>query len=203
MADAPLTGCRVAILATHGFEQSELLDPKEALEDAGAEVHVISPETGHIRGWSQGNWGESVHVDVGLSEANPEDYDALVLPGGVMNPDSLRRIPEAVDFVRAFVDGGKPIGAICHGPWTLIETEGLAGRLVTSWPSLRTDLINAGARWVDEEVVTDRGWVTSRKPADLPAFNRKLIEEFSEGRHAALRKERVEKTVQDSARHLQ
>lgn len=200
MPDALLGGCRVAILSTDGFEQSELVEPKEALENAGAEVHVVSPEHGHIRGWDQKSWGDTVRVDVGLSEANPEDYDALLLPGGVMNPDRLRMNEEAVEFVRSFVESGKPIAAICHGPWTLIEAGGVSGRLMTSWPSIRTDLVNAGARWVDEEVVADRGWVTSRKPADIPEFNRKMIEEFSEGRRAGVRAERA---AQEFSRHLQ
>ncbi|HET7452103.1 MAG TPA: type 1 glutamine amidotransferase domain-containing protein [Thermoanaerobaculia bacterium] len=178
-----IEGMRVAILATEGFEQSELLEPREALEDAGAAAEIVSPETGKIRGWKQGDWGKKVDVDVPLDEADADRYDALLLPGGVMNPDKLRMNPRAVSFVKSFVDAGKPIAAICHGPWTLIEAGAVRGRRVTSWPSLRTDLTNAGARWVDEEVVADRGLVTSRKPDDLPAFNRKMLEEFSEGRH--------------------
>lgn len=203
MSEYNLEGCRVAILATHGFEQSELLEPKESLEDAGAEVHVVAPEAGQIRGWNMKNWGDAVHVDLALSDANPEDYDALMLPGGVMNPDSLRINPQAIEFIRAFVEAGKPIAAICHGPWTLIEADAVAGRVMTSWPSLRTDLANAGAKWVDEEVVTDRGLVTSRKPADIPAFTRKMIEEFAEGRHATVQRTRADDIAEESSRHLQ
>jgi len=177
-------GMRVAILATEGFEESELLEPKKALESEGAKAEVVSPKDGEIRGWAKGDWGKKVDVDVLLEEADPAAYDALVLPGGVMNPDKLRMNPRAVAFVKSFVDAGKPIAAICHGPWTLIEAGAVRGRRMTSWPSLQTDLRNAGARWVDEEVVVDEGIVTSRKPADLPAFNRKMIEEFGEGRHA-------------------
>jgi protease I len=179
-----LTGKRVAILATNGFEQSELEEPKKALERAGARADVVSLSQGKIRGWHQTDWGNSVRVDVTIERANPDDYDGLVLPGGVINPDKLRLDPEAVDFVRAFVKSGKPIAAICHGPWTLINAGGVRGRKMTSWPSLQVDLENAGAHWVDEEVVVDQGLVTSRKPDDLPAFNRKLIEELAEGRHA-------------------
>jgi protease I len=167
----------------NGFEQSELLEPKKALEAAGARVDVISPQSGKVKGWQHTNWGQEVPVDLGLDEARADDYDALLLPGGVMNPDKLRANPKAVQFVRSFVDSGKPIAAICHGPWTLIEAGGVKGRKVTSWPSLQTDLKNAGASWVDQEVVTDKGLVTSRKPDDLPAFNKKMIEEFAEGRH--------------------
>ena len=179
-----IEGMRVAILATEGFEQSELLEPKKALENEGAIAEVVSPKAEKIRGWDAGDWGKEVDVDVLLEEADPSRYEALVLPGGVMNPDKLRMNPRAVAFVKSFVEAGKPIAAICHGPWTLIEAGAARGRRMTSWPSLRTDLQNAGARWVDEEVVVDNGIVTSRKPADLPAFHRKMIEEFEEGRHA-------------------
>jgi protease I len=178
-----LSGHKVAILATDGFEKSELFEPKKALEGAGAVVDIVSFKIGKIKSWDKKDWGPSIEVDLDLDDANPEDFDALVLPGGVMNPDSLRKDQKAVEFVRSFVQAGKPIGAICHGPWTLIEADGVRGRIVTSWPSLQTDLRNAGADWVDEEVVTDNGLVTSRKPDDLPAFNRKLIEEIAEGRH--------------------
>jgi protease I len=178
-----LTGKRVAILATNGFEQSELEEPKKALERAGARADVVSPSQGQIRGWHHTDWGNSVHVDVTIERANPDDYDGLVLPGGLINPDKLRMDPEAVEFVRAFVTSGKPIAAICHGPWTLINAGGVRGRKMTSWPSLQVDLENAGAHWVNEEVVVDQGLVTSRKPDDLPAFNRKMIEELAEGRH--------------------
>ncbi|WII71159.1 type 1 glutamine amidotransferase domain-containing protein [Bdellovibrio sp. 22V] len=180
---AQLSEKKVAILATDGFEKAELLDPKKALEQAGAEVTVISLKSGQIKSWSEGNWSDPIQVDLTLDKARPENFDALMLPGGVINPDKLRMEPKAVEFVRSFVDSGKPIAAICHGPQTLINAEGVEGRRMTSWPSLRADLENAGAEWVDEEVVTDQGLVTSRKPADIPAFNRKMIEEFAEGRH--------------------
>jgi protease I len=180
-----LKGRRVAILATEGFEYSELTEPKKALEDAGAKTQIISPKEGKIKGWSKGDWGDSVSVDVNLNSANPNDYDALLLPGGVMNPDKLRMEPGAVQFVRSFFDAHKPVAAICHGPWMLIEAEVVRGRRLTSWPSLKTDIRNAGGHWADEEVITDQGLVTSRKPADIPAFNRKIIEEFAEGKHKA------------------
>lgn len=180
---AKLDGKRVAILVTQGFEQSELTGPKEALEKAGAKAEIVSPAGDKVQAWDEQDWGKSFRVDVPLKKARPDDYDALVLPGGVMNPDKLRMDKKAVDFVRAFVAAQKPIAAICHGPWTLIEAGAVEGRRVTSWPSLQTDLRNAGAEWVDEQVVVDNGLVTSRKPADLPAFNRKMLEEFAEGRH--------------------
>lgn len=175
-----LEGKTVAILATHGFEQSELLEPKRALEDAGARTEVVSLESGTIRGWKLKNWGQDVPVDVTIKTATPDRYDALVLPGGVMNPDNLRQEPLAVDFVRAFFDSGKPVAAICHGPWTLVEADVLRGMRLTSWPSLRTDIRNAGGEWVDQEVVSDQQLVTSRKPADLPAFNRRMVEMFAQ-----------------------
>jgi intracellular protease, PfpI family len=178
-----IQGLRVAILATDGFEQSELLVPKAALEKAGADTKVVSLKSGEIKGWSKGDWGKSVKVDLTLEKAKADDFDALMLPGGVMNPDKLRNDEKAVAFVQEFVDSGKPIAAICHGPQVLIETGALRGRNMTSWPSLRTDMINAGAEWIDSEVVTDNGLVTSRKPDDIPAFNRKMIEEFAEGPH--------------------
>lgn len=174
---------KVAILATHGFEESELLSPKEALEQAGAEVHVISMESGSIKGWKDKDWGKTVAVDKILADTDPNDYDALLLPGGVMNPDKLRLEKDAVAFASHFFEQGKPIAAICHGPQTLIETGMLKGREVTSFPSLQTDLQNAGATWTDQEVVVDRGLVTSRTPQDLPAFNKKMIEEIGEGIH--------------------
>ena len=174
---------RVAALVEHGFEQSELLEPKQALEAAGATVDVVSPQSGRVKGWQHKDWGHEVTVDRPLDAASADEYDALLLPGGVMNPDRLRANERAVAFVKAFVDAGKPIAAICHGPWTLIDAGAVRGRMMTSWPSLKTDLRNAGANWVDREVVTDHGLVTSRKPDDLPAFNRKMIEEFAEGRH--------------------
>jgi protease I len=178
-----LDGKRVAILATDGFEQSELLEPRKALEAAGAKTFVVSPKSGQIKAWHDNNWGVDVSVDVPLDGAKPEDYDALLLPGGVANPDKLRIEPKAVQFVKAFVVAGKPIGAICHGPWTLIEADAVRGRKMTSWPSLQTDLRNAGAHWTDAEVVTDHGLVTSRKPADIPAFSKQLIAEIAEGSH--------------------
>jgi protease I len=181
-----LTGKKVAILATDGFEQSELLDPRQALEEAGATTTIISPNEGEIRGWNEDDWGESVEVDLTLADADPRDYDALVLPGGVQNPDTLRTIPEAVEFVKAFFEAGKPVAAICHGPQLLIEANVVKGRKLTSFPSLKIDLKNAGADWIDEEVVVDQGLVTSRRPDDLPAFNAKLVEEIGEGRHEGL-----------------
>lgn len=176
-----LNGKRIAILATDGFEQSELSSPKHALENEGAKVEVISPHLGTIRGWKDKNWAESIEVTSMLGAADPADYDALMLPGGVMNPDHLRSTPAAVEFVAAFVEARKPIAAICHGPWTLIEAGAAYGRKMTSYHSIKTDLINAGAEWVDEAFVIDRGVVTSRSPNDLPVFNEKMIEVFAEG----------------------
>ena len=175
---------RVAALVDNGFEQSELVEPKKALEAAGAKVDIVSPQSGKVKGWDMKQWGEEVSVDRELDDARADEYEALLLPGGVMNPDKLRVNPKAVAFVKAFVDAGKPIAAICHGPWTLIEAGAVRGRKLTSWPSLQTDLRNAGANWVDQEVVVDNGLVTSRKPDDIPAFNRKMIEEFGEGKHS-------------------
>ena len=182
MADQ-LKGKRVAALATNGFEQDELLKPREALQQAGAKVEIVSPESGRIRGWKHKAWGDEVNVDRTLEQAKAGDYDALLLPGGVMNPDQLRMNPRAVQFVKQFFDDGKPIAVICHGPWTLVEAGVVHGLTMTSWPSVKTDLVNAGAKWVDQEVVVDRGVVSSRKPDDIPAFNRKMIEEFAEGIH--------------------
>jgi protease I len=178
-----LDGIKVAILATDGFEQSELFEPKKALEEEGAEVSIVSLKSGEIKGWNHTNWGETIDVDLTVAEANADDFDALQLPGGVMNPDKLRMDKKAVSFIKAFFEAGKPVGAICHAPWTLIEADVVRGKTVTSWASLRTDLENAGAEWVDEEVVTDNGLITSRKPDDIPAFNKKIIEEFAEGVH--------------------
>lgn len=174
---------RIAILATHGFEQSELQSPKEHLEQQGWTTEIISPESGNIKSWTDGNWGTDFTVDRNLDEANASDYDALVLPGGVINPDKLRTDERALSFVRAFFDAGKPVAAICHGPQTLISADVVHGRTLTSYPSVKTDLINAGAQWVDKEVVTDKGLVTSRTPDDLPAFNKKMVEEIREGKH--------------------
>jgi protease I len=180
-----LDGKRVAILVADGFEQSELERPQEALEDAGAETLIVSPNEESVAGWHHFDAGDLFDVDVPLAEATADDFDALLLPGGVANPDQLRMNPEAVQFVKAFFDAGKPVAAICHGPWTLIEAGAVKGRTMTSWPSLKTDLTNAGAKWVDEQVVVDNGLVTSRKPDDIPAFNEKMIEEFAEGKHGA------------------
>ncbi len=180
-----LQGKRVAALVENGFEQIELLEPKGALEAAGATVDVISPRPGKVRGWNHTEWGDEVNVDRALDQAMPGDYDALLLPGGVMNPDRLRTNEKAVRFVRQMFDDGKPIAAICHGPWTLVEADVVRGARMTSWPSLQTDLRNAGADWVDETVVVDRGIVSSRKPDDIPAFNEKMIDLFKAGRQAA------------------
>ena len=177
-----LSGKKIAILATDGFEQSELFEPKKALEAAGAEVSVISIKDGKIKGWNQGDWGQSIAVDFTLEGTSPEDYDALMLPGGVMNPDKLRNNVLAVEFAQSFTEASKPIAAICHGPQLLIETGWLRGKTMTSFPSLKTDLKNAGANWEDEEVVNDQGLVTSRKPDDIPAFNKEMIELFATGR---------------------
>jgi len=178
-----LNNLKVAILTENGFEESELLSPKTALEAEGAQVHVISPQKDMVRSWKDGNWGMELKVDKDISEAQPSEYDAVMLPGGVMNPDKLRMNKDAVRFVEHFFETGKPIAAICHGPQTLIETDMLKGKEMTSYPSLKTDLENAGVRWVDKEVVVDNGLVTSRSPKDLPAFNKKMIEEFAEGIH--------------------
>ena len=180
----PLNGLRVAILATDGFEQSELTEPRRALAEAGAATEVISPKSGTIKGWNHKEWGQDVSVDETLDRADPDNYDALVLPGGVMNPDSLRMQPKAVAFVKAFFDARKPVGAICHGPWTVVESGAAKGHTMTSWPSLRTDIENAGADWVDREVVVDDNLVTSRKPDDIPAFNREIIKLFEKPRAA-------------------
>lgn len=178
-----LAGKRVAILVTNGFEYDEFSLPRKALEQAGATVTVVSLEKGEIKGWKNGNWAGVVEVDLTIDKASADDFEALMLPGGPMNPDKLRLSPEAVDFVRKFDSAKKPIAAICHAPSILIEADIVRNRQVTSWPAIRTDLINAGAQWVNSEVVVDEGLVTSRKPADIPAFNQKMIEQFGEGRH--------------------
>ncbi|MDB6067946.1 MAG: glutamine amidotransferase [Pedosphaera sp.] len=178
-----LKGKKVAILVEKGFEEVEMTLPREALNAAGAETALVSPVAKKVKSWDMTKWGKSFPVDVPLAKAQADEYDALLLPGGVINPDKLRINPQAVEFVKSFIEAGKPVAAICHGPWTLIETGAVRGRRMTSWPSLRTDLKNAGADWVDEEVVVDEGLVTSRKPDDIPAFNRKVIEEFKEGVH--------------------
>jgi protease I len=186
MSDS-LKNKRVAILATDGVEQVELLEPRKALQDAGAKTDVISPKSGQINGWNHTDWGQKIPVDVELKSADPNQYDALLLPGGVLNPDTLRMDPDAVRFVKSFFEAHKPVAAICHGPWMLVEAGVVHGRKLTSWPSLKTDIRNAGGQWTDEQVVTDQGLVTSRKPDDIPAFNKKIIEEFAEGKHQAQR----------------
>jgi protease I len=178
-----LDGKRVAFLATDGVEQVELIEPLEAVRDEGAEVDVISLKKGEFQGFEHLDKGQTFTADKAVKDARADDYDGLVLPGGVANPDFLRSDADAVRFVRSFVEAKKPVGAICHGPWTLVEADVIKGRTLTSWPSLQTDIRNAGATWVDEEVHVDQGLVTSRKPDDLPAFNAKVIEEVAEGRH--------------------
>ena len=173
-----LKGKRIAILVADGFEQVEMTDPRKALDEAGAKTEIVSPMHGEVQGWNHHEKGKKFPVDVELNSADPHSYDALLLPGGVANPDYLRTVPLAVQFVKTFVSDQKPVAAICHGPWMLVEADVVRGRTVTSWPSLKTDLSNAGANWVDQEVVVDNGIVTSRKPGDLPMFNRKMIAEF-------------------------
>lgn len=179
-----LKGKKVAILAANGYEDSELRSPKEALENAGATTHIVSLERGSIKGWKDGDWHGSIEVDTTVKETTSDAYDALVLPGGVINPDLLRANADAVNFVKAFFKQKKPVAAICHGPWMLAEAGVLDGRGITSYKSIKTDMVNAGAIWVDDEVVVDEGLVTSRSPKDLPAFNAKLVEEIAEGKHA-------------------
>jgi protease I len=178
-----LSGKKVAILATDGFEQVELTKPRAALDEAGARTTVVSIKPGKIQGMNHADKGDTVAVDRTLDEAKPEDFDALMIPGGLMNPDTLRSSEEALEFVRHFFREGKPVAAICHAPWVLIDASVIRGRTVTSWPAIKTDIRNAGAHWVDKEVVVDNGLVTSRRPDDIPAFNKKMIEEFCEGRH--------------------
>src|SRR6202012_5227350 len=170
MAQTELNGLKVAILVTDGFEQVEMTEPRKALDGAGAITSIVSPKDGQVRAWNFTEWGDEYPVDVTLERAQPQDFEALLLPGGVINPDTLRTIPAAVAFAKAFFDAGKPVASICHGPWTIIETGAVRGRRMTSWPSLRTDLKNAGADWVDQEAVVDKGLVTSRSPDDIPAF---------------------------------
>jgi protease I len=176
-----LKGKKIAILVADGFEQVELTKPKQALEEAGAETKIVSPADGRVQGVNHDKPADKVSVDVPLKSAKAEDFDGLHLPGGVMNPDQLRTIPEAVQFVKHFFDTGKPVSAICHGSWTMVEADVVRGRTMTSWPSLKTDLKNAGAKWVDQEVVRDKNLVTSRKPDDIPAFNREIVSLFAEG----------------------
>jgi protease I len=174
-----LRGKKIAILVTDGFEQSELLEPRKALDEAGATTQVVSPAGQKVKGWNHKEWDQEVSVDLSLDSAKADQFDALLLPGGIMNPDHLRMDSKAVEFVKHFTDSGKPVAAICHGPWTLIEAGAVRGHTMTSWPSLKTDLKNAGANWVDQEVVNDRGLVTSRKPDDIPAFDREMIRLFA------------------------
>lgn len=178
-----LSGKRILILATNGFEQSELEKPRDRLKEAGAEVHIVSPESGEIKGWKGKDWGSPVKVDRALEEAKESDYDAIVLPGGQMNPDTLRQNEKALALIKSFHDSGKVVAAICHAPWLLVETGIAKGRKMTSYKSIRKDVENAGAKWEDSEVVTDQGIITSRKPDDLEAFSKKIIEEVREGKH--------------------
>jgi protease I len=174
-----LKGKKIAILATNGFEESELFKPKEALESGGATVHIIAPDDGKIKAWNHGNWSREIEVDITVGRANVTDYDALVVPGGVINPDKLRRDEDAVKFAAAFFENGKPVASICHGPQLLIEAEVVKGRTMTSFFSIKKDLQNAGANWVDKEVVVDNGLITSRNPDDLDIFNKTMIDVFS------------------------
>jgi protease I len=178
-----LAGKKVAILVADGFEQVEMTKPREALTEAGAETKIVSPSSEQIQGMNHADKGDKFDVDIPLEKARPEEFDALMIPGGLMNPDQLRSTEEALDFVRHFFEQGKPVAAICHAPWVLIDAGVVRGRTVTSWPAIKTDLRNAGANWVDREVVVDNGLVTSRKPDDIPAFNKKMVEEFREGKH--------------------
>lgn len=180
-----LKGLRVAILVDNGFEQVELVEPRKALHQAGAHTTIVSPKSERVRGWNFTDWGDEIRVDVPVAQAEPREFDALLLPGGAMNPDSLRMQPKAVEFVKAFFDAGKPVAVICHGPWTVIEAGAARGRRIASWPSLKTDLRNAGAEWMDKEVVVDGNLVSSRQPDDIPAFNREMIGLFSRPRAQA------------------
>jgi protease I len=180
-----LNGKKIAILVADGFEQVEMTEPRKALDEAGAQTVLISPMQGQVKAFQHDEPGDAFPVDLALDQANAADYDGLLLPGGVANPDTLRTIPKAVQFAKAFFDAGKPVAAICHGPWLLVEAGQVSGKTPTSWPSLQTDIRNAGGNWVDVEVHTHDGLTTSRKPDDIPAFNKKMIEEFAEGRHTA------------------
>src|ERR1700760_1986902 len=180
-----LSGLKVAILVADGFEQVEMTEPRKALQEAGADTQIVSPARRQVQGWNHHDKADKFDLDVALDDASAAEFGALLLPGGVANPDQLRTLPHAVDFVREFVQAGKPVAVICHGPWTLVEADVVKGRNMTSWPSVRTDLVNAGANWTDKDVVIDRGWVSSRNPADLPAFNRAMIQEFAKGPHTS------------------
>ncbi|WEK36567.1 MAG: type 1 glutamine amidotransferase [Candidatus Pseudobacter hemicellulosilyticus] len=185
---ATLTGKKVAILTENGFEESELTSPLEALKNAGAEVKIVSPQADKVKAWDHDHWSIELPVDITLADARPEDFDGLVIPGGVINPDKMRVNKDCVAFAQQFLESGKPVAAICHGPQLLIETGLLEGRTLTSYAAIRTDLENAGAHWVDKEVVVDNGLVTSRSPKDLEAFNRKMVEEIYEGQHSPVTK---------------
>ncbi len=187
MARTDLIGKRIAILATDGVELSELIDPRNALDKAGAKTLLVSPNDDKIRSWTQNNWGDDIPIDIPLAKASADDFEALFLPGGVINSDRIRTDVQAVQFVRRFFETGKPVAAICHAPWLLIEANVVRNRTLTSFPSLQTDLRNAGADWVDRDVVADMGLVTSRRPDDIPAFTKKMIEEFEEGIHSGQR----------------
>jgi protease I len=178
-----LSGKVIAIVTENGFEEVELTSPKNALEKEGAEVHIVSPQKDKVVSWDKKNWGKEFEVDKNIEEANSEDYDGVVVPGGVINPDSLRRSEKAIAFIKSFFEQGKPVASICHGPQVLIETGALKGRELTSFFSIKTDLVNAGAKWIDKECVVDQGLVTSRNPGDLEAFNKKIVEEILEGKH--------------------
>ncbi len=186
-----LDGKKVAILVTDGFEQAEMVKPRQALIDEGAQTKIVSLKSGQIQGMNHADKGDKFDVDLTLKDARPEDFDAILIPGGLLNPDQLRSTPEALEFTRHFFENGKPAAVICHGPWVLIDAGLVRGRTLTSWPAIRTDVENAGGKWVDQEVVVDNGLVTSRSPDDIPAFNRKMVEEFAEGRHATVAKETV------------
>jgi protease I len=199
MAEKRISGMKVAILVENGFEQVELAEPRKALDEAGAQTRIVSPQKEHVRGWNHKEWGDQFSVDESLDQASPEDFDALLLPGGVMNPDRLRMQPSAVAFVKAFFDADKPVAVICHGPWTIIEAGAARGRKIASWPSLKTDLTNAGAEWIDRESVVDGNLVSSRKPDDIPAFNRAMVDLFS-GRRSSKREEQPSRPEAEAPR---
>ena len=198
MEQQRLRGLRVAALFTDGVEQVEYLEPAQKLNEAGVNVTVIAPHAGQITAWNHTNWGDKITVDMTLDEAKPSDFDALLLPGGVMNPDTLRMVPEAVRFVADMVADGKPVAAICHGPWMLVEAGVVHGRTLTSWPSLETDIRNAGGTWVDQEVVYDNGIVTSRKPDDIPAFSERMLDVFAQGQVERPKARRNDKIVDEA-----